>query len=96
MNEHTDVSTNKVNERTYGRMNESSDGKTDKKKRKQMYEQTNWRNEKQTNKQKDDGQTYELTKKWKPGLKNEVAERKQKNEETHGRTMGRSDTNNWK
>ena len=29
MNEHTDVSTNKVNERTYGRMNESSDGKTD-------------------------------------------------------------------
>ena len=33
MNEHTDVSTNKVNERTYGRMNESSDGKTDKKKK---------------------------------------------------------------
>ena len=29
MNEHTDVSTNKVNERTYGRMNESSEGKTD-------------------------------------------------------------------
>ena len=33
MNEHTDVSTNKVNERTYGQMNESSDGKTDKKKK---------------------------------------------------------------